>query len=175
MLFVYRSAVSFQWFVLLVLFGPLACTSLGPRGAAFEPLRLSHMKEEGDAARRASSRLVIEGLEADIAGDLGRAQSRYGRALSVDATNPYAYLAMARHHVESRDPERALQFLDRAESLLRMNGDLSDEVAVHLDGLRGGALYDAGDVDEGGELLDRARSLAPSIWGDGALQAEELR
>ncbi len=153
----------------------LACEHLGGGMSEFEPMRVSSLTAEGDAARRASLRLVVEGLDADIAGEPSRAHARYQRALNVDINNPWAYLAIARHHVEAGDPTRALQFLDRAESLLRMQGELADEVAVHLDGLRGGALYDAADHEGGAPLLDRARERAPRIWGDGALQAEELR
>lgn len=170
--FVYRSSAIVLF---ACLFGVSACTHLGGREPEMQPLRLSQLAAEGDAARRASLRLVVEGLDADVARDSGRAQSRYQRALVVDATNPYAYLAISRQHVEAHDFERALQFLDRAEALLRMQGELADEVAVHLDGLRGGALYDAGDVEASAPLLDRARSLAPSVWGDGELQADELR
>lgn len=153
----------------------LACTSFGPTQSSFSPLRISDVVEQGDAARRASLRLLAEGLDADIEGQHTRAQARYQRALSVDVTNPYAYLVIARQHVEARDSARALQFLDRAEALLRMQGELPDAVQVHLDGLRGGALYDSGNTREAVDLLDRARRRAPVIWGDGALEADELR
>jgi len=159
----------------LGLSGNLGCAVLGGSGFGFTPVRISDLVDEGDPQRRASLRLVDDGLSADAQGQPARAQARYERALQVDATNPYAYLAIARHHVEEQDPLRALQFLDRADSLLRMNGDLPLEVEVHLLGLRGGALYDSGRVEEGVELLDRARKLSPRIWGDGALRAEELR
>ncbi|MCP4036925.1 MAG: hypothetical protein GY733_08325 [bacterium] len=151
------------------------CANFGAGGRDLRPLRIADVMEEGDAARRASLRLVVEGLDQDVAGRGSRAQARYQRALQVDATNPYAYLAIARHHVEAHDSARALQFLDRAQALLRMQGALTEEVQVHFDGLRGGALYDSGDTDEAVDLLDRARERAPAIWGDGALQPEELR
>ncbi len=170
--FVYRSTATVLF---ACVFGLSACTHLTGSEADLQPLRLSQLTHEGDAARRASLRLVVDGLDADVARDTGRAQARYQRALVVDATNPYAYLAIARLHVEAHDSERALQFLDRAEALLRMQGELTDEVAVHLDGLRGGALYDAGHVEGSAPLLDRARSHAPSVWGDGELSADELR
>jgi tetratricopeptide (TPR) repeat protein len=159
----------------LVLVGNLGCASFGDSGFGMKPVRISDLVEEGDPARRASLRLVDDGLSADEQGDAARAQARYERALQVDVTNPYAYLAIARHHVEAQDPSRALQFLDRADSMLRMSGDPPPEVQVHLLGLRGGALYDSGRIGEGVELLDRARELSPEIWGDGALRAEELR
>lgn len=159
----------------LGLSGNLGCAALGGSQSRMVPVRISDLMEEGDAARRASLRLVDEGLAADARGEPARAQARYERALQVDATNPYAYLAIARHQVEEQDPLRALQFLDRTDSLMRMSGDLPPEVQVHLLGLRGGALYDSGRIAEGVELLDRARELSPEIWGDGALRAEELR
>ena len=148
---------------------------MGIKDDDVEPLRISDVIEEGDAARRASLRLIDDGLVADAKGDESRAQARYERALQVDASNPYAYLAIARHHVETQDPTRALQFLDRAHSLLRMQGEIEPGMQVHLLGLRGGALYDAGQVEAGVELLDQAREMSPRVWGDGALHPDELR
>jgi tetratricopeptide (TPR) repeat protein len=155
--------------------GNLACAALSGSKAEVKPVRISDLGEGGDPARRASLRLVDDGLSADAQGEPARAQARYERALQVDVGNPYAYLAIARHHIEEQDPLRALQFLDRADSLLRMSGDLPPDVSVHLLGLRGGALYDSGQMEEGVELLDRAREISPEIWGDGTLSAEELR
>lgn len=155
--------------------GSLGCAVLRGSEADLTPVRISDLFEHGDAARRASLRLVDDGLSADEQGEPARAQARYERALQVDVTNPYAYLAIARHHLEEQDPVSALQFLDRADSLLQIGGDLPPEVEVHLLGLRGGALYDSGRIEEGVELLDRARAISPEIWGDGALRAEELR
>ena len=167
------------WFLFMApwLCASLGCVSGGASWNALEPVRISDVIEiEGaDPARRASLLLVDEGLAADTLGQFEAALARFERAIQVDATNPYAYLAIARHHVEGREPARALQFLDHAESLLRMRGELPDEVRVHLLGLRGAALYDSGQLPRGTELLDRARALAPTIWGDGALGPEELR
>ena len=157
-------------FAALWLGASLGCVSGVGRWNELEPVRISGLIEAGDPARRASLRLVDDGLQSDEQGQREAALARYERAIQVDATNPYAYLAIARHHVETGDPARALQFLDHAESLLKMRGDLPDEVQVHLLGLRGGALYDSGQSSRGTELLDRARALAPTIWGDGALQ-----
>jgi hypothetical protein len=56
-----------------------------------------------------------------------------------------------------------------------MQGEVEPEMEVHLLGLRGGALYDAGDLEEGGNLLDQAREMSPRVWGDGALDPDELR
>jgi len=165
--------------VLLIVtaFGGLSgCASLFGSGSdEVRPLRITNVAEDGDAARRASVRLVDDGLVADADGDEARAQARYERALQVDASNPYAYLAIARHYVETQDPQRALQFLDRADALFRMQGTPPPGVQVHLLGLRGGALYDSGDISAGVELLDRARELSPAVWGDGALHPNELR
>lgn len=157
------------------LVGVLGCTSLGVPMRTVEPVRIGDVIEDGDAARRASMRLIDDGLVADAKGDESRAQARYERALQVDASNPYAYLAIARHHVEQQDPTRALQFLDRADSLLRMQGEIESGMQVHLLGLRGSALYDAGRVEEGVDLLDQAREMSPAVWGDGALHPDELR
>ena len=150
----------------------LAC--VGPHYAQ-QALRLSDLADEGDAARRASLRLVDEGLASDADQQPGRAMSRYERAIQIDPTNPYAYLAIARHHVQQRDPDSALEYVDQAAFLLESHGELTPAVEPHLVGLRGAALQASGRTDEGSVLLVRAGDLAPAVWGDGTLSAEELR
>jgi hypothetical protein len=140
-----------------------------------DPIRIGEILGQGDPARRASLRLVDEGLAAEIAGDSAHALARFERALQVDSTNPYAYLAMARLHIDAQHPEAALQFLETADSLLELTGNQFPETHVHIVGLRGGALYDEGQIDVGVELLERARLMAPGVWGDGVLSPEELR
>ena len=140
-----------------------------------QPLRVSEVVDVGDPARRASMRLILAGLDADVDGNLQRALGSYERAIQVDPTNPFAYLAIARHHAESHDPSWALSFLDKAESLFRAQGGVPQRVAPYLLGLRGQALYASGEIDAGAALLDRAWGLAPAVWEDGRLSAEELR
>lgn len=140
-----------------------------------DPIRVSEVVDVGDPARRASLRLVLVGLDADVDGNLQRALGNYERAIQVDPTNSYAYLAIARHHAESHDPTWALSFLDKADSLFRSQGDVSPRVIPHLVGLRGQALYASGRIDEGAPLLEQAWLLAPEVWADGRLSAEELR
>lgn len=139
------------------------------------PLRVSETLQMGDARRQASTRLVLEGLDADAALGTSRAMSRYERAIQVDPTNPYAYLAIARHHVAEGDGARALEYLDQAETLLVSESLLSPRVDVHLVGLRGAALDVSGRRRDAQSLLSRAREQAPEVWGDGALAAGELR
>jgi tetratricopeptide (TPR) repeat protein len=143
--------------------------------ATVEPVRISEMVDEGDPARRASLRMVLRGLDADTANQPERALGTYEEAIRVDPTNPYAYLAIARHHAESHDPEWALSFLDKADSLFRGEGGPSPRVEPHLLGLRGQALYANGDIDAGLPLLEEAWALAPDVWTDGRLSAAELR
>ena len=139
------------------------------------PFRISEVVDQGDAARRASLRLVIDGLDADAAGLADRARGGYERAIQVDPTNPYAYLAIARHHVDGTDPSRALPFLDQAEALFRAQGEISPRVEAHLTGLRGEAFYVSGQIAEGVSLLERARESGSRVWEDGHLSATELR
>ena len=117
----------------------------------------------------------VRGLDADTAGDADRALGLYEEALRVDATNPYAYLAIARHHASGDDPGWALSFIDKADSLFRAEGGPSPRVQPHLVGLRGQALYASGEVDAGLPLLEQAWSVAPDVWTDGQLSADELR
>jgi tetratricopeptide (TPR) repeat protein len=139
------------------------------------PSRVSDELSNGDDQYRASQRLVLEGLDADERGDIERAFSRYERALQIDASNPWVYLALARHYVEQGDPGRALAHLDRAEALLDARDPPSPGARVHCDGLRGAALALEGDQSEAQPLLDAASHAAPDVWGDGVLTAAELR
>jgi tetratricopeptide (TPR) repeat protein len=117
----------------------------------------------------------MEGLDADANGDAARARSRYERALQIDASNPWVYLALARHYVEAGDAGAALAHLDRAEALLDAQGEPSPGARAHLDGLRGAALELEGDHAAARPLLESAARSAPDVWGDGELSASELR
>lgn len=153
------------------------CTSVGgriaPTGAP--PFRLSDVAGEGDAARRASMRLVLRGLEEDQALRPAPALALYERALQVDPNNPFAYLALARHHAEGDDPERALAFLDKADALLADSEARSPGLEADLLGIRGSALQASGRVRSALPLLEEARRLSPRVWDDARLDAGELR
>lgn len=141
-----------------------------------EPMRLSELVGRGDPARRAGQLLVLRGLEEDGQARPVQARASYERALQVDPTNPYAYLALARHEIDAGEPERALAFLDQAETLLPGERDADpSRVESHLLGLRGAALLQMGRMAEGRALLTRARQLAPAVWDDARLDALELR
>ena len=107
--------------------------------------------------------------------DPARAHSRYERALQIDASNPWVYLALARHYVDRGEPGRALAHLDRAEALLDARDPPSPGARAHCDGLRGAALALEGNETEASPLLESAAQAAPDIWGDGVLTAAELR
>jgi tetratricopeptide (TPR) repeat protein len=161
--------VAWGW---LALVGGCAAPNRTLRGAA---LRISEIEQLGDARRRASMRLVVEGLDAEIASMPQRALSRYQRAIQSDSGNPFVYLALARYYTEIVDPERALEHLDRAQSLLDPDGALYRGAEPHLRGLRGRALAEMGRSADAQQLLAQARRLAPAVWGDGRLDASELR
>jgi tetratricopeptide (TPR) repeat protein len=150
------------------------CAGL-PLGGEPAPLRISEVAGAGDAARRASTRLVLDGLADDADGQLDAAQAAYERALRVDPTNPWAYLALARHYAEGIEPAGAMAYLERTEALLDAEGGVPPRADAHLVGLRGAALSASGRGDEGSELLAEARRRAPSVWDDGRLAADELR
>jgi tetratricopeptide (TPR) repeat protein len=149
-----------------------ACAGLGPRR---DTLHLSDALAGGDAEYRASMRLVLQGLEADANFEPDVALDSYQRALQVDPTNAWAYLALARSHVEGREPASAIPFLDKAHALLEAQGTLTPGAEAHLEGLRGGALLGSGRRAQALPHLERAWSLAPEVWADGRLDAEELR
>ncbi len=159
--------------------GPARRGRARPYGATpptpVEALRLSEVADEGDATRRASTRLVLQGLDADAAARPQEAVRLYERALQVDATNPWAYLALARYHAEEGTASLTFSYLDKAQALLGAQHALSPGVEPHLVGLRGEALLAAGRSADAAPLLERARLLSPSVWDDGHLSPSELR
>jgi tetratricopeptide (TPR) repeat protein len=154
----------------------VGCQGLnGPdRTEKVEPVRVSEALGEGDPARRASIRLTLQGLEADSVGQFEHAEGSYERAIQVDPTNPYAYLALARHQLDGHQPENALYVLDQAAALFEAEGEWNPRVGVHLIGLRGRAFHASGRGEDGVLYLERARELAPDVWSDGYLSADEL-
>jgi tetratricopeptide (TPR) repeat protein len=159
-----------------VLISVAGCAGLRPGGSSGgDALRISEVADQGDATRRASLRLVMDGLSRDDRAEHRRALGLYERAIQVDPTNPFAYLAIARHHADNDDPERSLEYLNQAEILFRSEYDESPRVEPHLAGLRGVALDASGRRREADALLARAREEAPGVWSDGRLTAAELR
>lgn len=134
-------------------------------------LRLSELPLDEDRARRASIRLVLQGL----ATEGRRAQGLYERALQVDSGNPYAYIALARHHIDGGNAALALDHLRRAEDLLRSYDLFSPRAEVTLSGLQGAALLELGREPEAARLLGFAARRDPPVWRDGHLSAAELR
>jgi tetratricopeptide (TPR) repeat protein len=161
--------VAWGW---IALAGGCAGPTRALRGAA---LRIAEIDHLGDARRQASMRLVVEGLDAEIASAPQRALGRYERAIQIDPGNPFAYLALTRYYAAIADSERALEHLDRAQSLLVPYPAFYRSAEPHLWGLRGWAFEEAGRLMEAGSFLAEARALAPSVWDDGRLDASELR
>lgn len=147
-------------------------------GAAPPPtsFHLSSVADQGDAARRASTRLALRGLDADAQTLPDEAAAFYDRALQVDPTNPYVYLCLARHDVEDGAPDQAEADLDKADALVgSLDADQQGIVRVYLMGLRGAALEEQGKPGQARPLLDAASKAAPEAWADGRLDASELR
>jgi tetratricopeptide (TPR) repeat protein len=147
----------------------------GPLEPPEPPLTASAAIGRYDARRDASLRIVIAGLDADAAGDPTRALASYQQAVRLDATNPIAFLALARHHVAAGNPEEASAFLDQARALFESEGDLGSAVDVWGVGLRAWIDRAEGRDAEADSRFDAARSLSPEIWRDELLSADELR
>jgi tetratricopeptide (TPR) repeat protein len=161
--------------VCLVVGSLAACAGLKLSGPSEQPLTTSAALGQTDSTRDASLRLVIAGLDEDTAGRPGRALASYQRAVRVDPTNPFAYLALARHHLEAGSVDEASAFLDQARSLFESQQRLGPSVDVWGIGLRAG-IDRAESRDELADArFEMARELAPEIWGDGWLSAAELR
>jgi tetratricopeptide (TPR) repeat protein len=133
-------------------------------------LRVTAAAQDGDARRRASTQLVLDGLASELRGNTREAAVRYGDALRVDANNPLASLAFARLEIFAGDADRGLAHLDRYASLAGEHAD-----AAHVAGLRGAALARLGKRALAAPYLQEARTLAPSVWDDAQLDARELR
>ena len=139
------------------------------------PLTTTAALGQTDSARDASLRLVIAGLDADSEGRPDRALASYQRAVRVDSTNPFAYLALARHHLEGGSPAEASAFLDQARSLFESQQRLGPAVDVWGIGLRGWIDRDEGRDELADSRFDAARELSFEIWDDERLSAAELR
>jgi tetratricopeptide (TPR) repeat protein len=162
----------------MVLMSLAACTGLefsGTRIGPARPLTVSAALGRVDSRRDASLRLVIEGLDEDTAGRPARALASYQRAVRVDSTNPFAYLALARHHLESASPEEASAFLDQARSFFESDQGLGSRVDVWGIGLRAGIDRQLGHHDQANSRFELARRLSPEIWDDERLSSAELR
>ncbi len=165
-------------FACLVVSGLAACSGLHlniPGQFRERPLTTTAALGQTDSTRDASLRLVIAGLDDDSAGRPNRALANYQRAVRVDPTNPFAYLALARHHLEGGSVAEASAFLDQARSLFESQQQLGPSVDVWGFGLR--AWIDREEARD--ELADSrfaaARELSPEIWSDERLSAAELR
>jgi Tfp pilus assembly protein PilF len=157
---------------LVALASACAMTSRGAAArSAPAPLRVSALAQDGDARRRASTQLVLDGLAVETRGSERDAVARYEDALKVDANNPLASLALARFEIFEGNPDRGLAHLDRYAAL---TGGRSD-AAAHLAGLRGAALAKLGKRALAAPYLEEARALAPEVWADGRLDPAELR
>jgi tetratricopeptide (TPR) repeat protein len=139
------------------------------------PLTASASLGRYDARRDASLRLVIAGLDADSLGDPARALASYQRAVRLDATNPIAFLALARHHVAAGNPEEASAFLDQARALFESEGEVGSSVNVWGLGLRAWIDRAQGRDAEADSRFEAARALSPQIWRDELLSADELK
>lgn len=154
-----------------------ACAGFGlsKRFGSDRPLTVSAALGQTDQTRDASLRLVIAGLDDDSSGHPERALASYQRAVRVDSTNPFAYLALSRHHLEASTPIEARAFLDQARSLFEAQQRLGPAVDVWGIGLR--AWIDRIEFrdDLADSRFDAARELSAEIWDDEQLSAAELR
>lgn len=163
----------------LFVFGCLTgCAGFSPSTSSradLEPLTVTRALGQGDATRDASLRLVINGLDSDEAGQPSRALASYQRAIRVDSTNPFAFLALARHHIDYGNPQEASAFLEQARALFESEGSLGPAVDVWGVGLRAWIDRETGRHGEADDRFDAARELSHSIWADEMLSASEIR
>ena len=118
---------------------------------------------------------MIAGLNDDQVGRPSRALASYQRAVRVDSTNAFAYLALARHHLEYGSGEQASAFLDQARSLFEVEGRRGSEVDVWGVGLQAWIDRSRGRDAMADTRFEAARTLSFEIWQDEQLSAHELR
>ncbi len=159
---------------LLVAFFQWGCRTPPPPPAPVVPYKATDFLNQGDPARKASMRLVVQGLQSDEHQEYPAARAAYERAIQVDATNPWAYLVLARFYVQQGEVSRVNSLLDQAAALFEAQGLREPRVGVHLLGLRGSAFVLEGRSADGTLYLERAQELAPGVWGDDQLEAGEL-
>ena len=97
-----------------LVFLQVGCQTPAPPPAPVKPYKATDFLDQGDPARKASMRLVVQGLESDERGAYPAARAGYERAIQVDATNPWAYLALARYYVQQGDVSRVNSLLDQS-------------------------------------------------------------
>jgi len=169
----------FRLIVVLLIAASLAgCVGLNfaaSQRPAKRPLTVSQALGQVDSTRDASLRLVIAGLDEDTAGRPARALASYQRAVRVDSTNPFAYLALARHHLDGASLSEASAFLDQARSLFESSQSLGSGVDVWGVGLRAGIDRQRGRDEQADLRFEAARALSPEIWDDERLSSAELR
>jgi Tfp pilus assembly protein PilF len=145
-------------------------------------------------ARNATSAAIqeIRGLDLELAGDLAGARSAYERAIELDSGNARALAGMGRV-LGASDPDRAVEFFDRAAAADRLDPEpgrlaakvlaaagKTDDAAKRLDALLAQHPVDAEacalraklDLDRGvasAETLDWARRAARLGGGADAL------
>ena len=118
---------------------------------------------------------MIEGLEADSVGESLRVRSRATSArVRLDATNPIAFLALARHHVGDRQSRRGERLPRPGSRALRGRGRAGSAVDVWGIGLRAWIDRAEGHEAEADSRFEAARELSPEIWRDELLSADEL-
>ena len=118
-----------------------------------EPFRIGDVAGEGDAARRASTRLVLGGLDAEASGNASRGRSLHERALQVDPTNPYAFLALGDQSLAAGRMDEAEAYYQRA---LRLSSDRADAQAA-----LGQLAIEKDLIEEAEEWLAKARESNP--------------
>ena len=154
---------------------PAAREPMGGGWGTSRPLTVSRALGQGDAAREASMQLVLQGLDEDEGDRPSRALASYQRAVRLDSTNPFAYLALARHHLEYGSLDEAGAFLDQARAGFESEGRLGPAVDVWGLGLRAWIDRARGQDSTADRRFRQAQALAPSIWADELLSAGELR
>lgn len=129
--------------VLLAAALAVACASAGGSGSGPAPEerpRAERPVDEGaGTARRAASRRLVErGEELLAAGRTAEAAALLERAVRVDPSNGFAFLALGRARVAAGEADRALGLLERASTLLRAHPQAAAEADSLREALRSG-------------------------------------
>src|SRR5437899_1702089 len=89
-------------------------TSLAPTVQVSDNSLTPYVNDKLGPARAASMRTVETARVQLVRGERDESIRTLGRALSIDPSNPYAYLYLGRAYFATRDPPQALTFFHRA-------------------------------------------------------------
>jgi Flp pilus assembly protein TadD len=128
-----------------------------PKGRISDSSLKADITHASSPALAASLRVTDQAREQMIKGRIDDAIHTLGRAISIDPTNPYAYLYLGRAYLVRKNYEQAITFLKRAELRFASNPDWLGET-LSFEGL---AYEQSGNAAEASAAYQKAVEAEP--------------